>query len=145
MSEALRLAEDARRAGEVPVGAVVVKDGRVVGRGRNQVEALRDPTAHAEVVAITAACETLQDKFLTGCTLYVTLEPCAMCAGAIVWSRVDRLVFGAMDPKAGACGSVMHVPGHPAMNHHPSCHHGLLEADSEELLKHFFGDLRNQP
>lgn len=145
MIEALKLAEEASRNREVPVGAVVVKDGSIVGRGRNQVEALKDPTAHAEMLAITAACETLGDKHLSGCTLYVTLEPCAMCAGAVVWSRLDRLVFGAADLKAGACGSVMHIPAHPALNHQPICHHGLMEADCEQVLKAFFTNLRRQP
>jgi tRNA(adenine34) deaminase len=145
MFEALRLAEEARHAGEVPVGAVVVSGGRIVGRGFNRVEERLDPTAHAELVAMAEARATLRTKILTGCDLYVTLEPCAMCAGAIIWNRIERIVIGAMDPKAGACGSVMHVPAHPSMNHHPVCQYGLMEEASEELLKRFFSDLRLQP
>jgi tRNA(adenine34) deaminase len=145
MGEALRLADEARRAGEVPVGAVVVIGGRIVGRGFNRVEERQDPTAHAEILAMAEARTSLRTKFLTGCEMYVTLEPCAMCAGAILWNRIGRLVIGAMDPKAGACGSVMHVAAHPAMNHHPACHYGLMEEASEELLKRFFNDLRLQP
>lgn len=102
MFEALRLAEEARHAGEVPVGAVVVSGGRIVGRGFNRVEERLDPTAHAELVAMAEARATLRTKILTGCDLYVTLEPCAMCAGAIIWNRIERIVIGAMDPKAGA-------------------------------------------
>jgi tRNA(adenine34) deaminase len=145
MGEALRLADEARQSGEVPVGAVVVSGGRIVGRGFNRVETHRDATAHAEILAMAEARTSLRTKFLTGCHLYVTLEPCAMCAGAIIWNRIDRLVIGAMDPKAGACGSVMHIPAHPAMNHHPVIHYGLMEDASETLLKRFFSDLRLQP
>ena len=106
MKRALKEAERAFDAGEVPVGALVVRDDVIVGRGYNQVERLNDPTAHAEMIAITAACETVGDKFLTDCTLYVTLEPCPMCAGAIVWARLGRLVFGAFDEKAGSASTL---------------------------------------
>lgn len=145
MGEALRLADVARQAGDVPVGAVVVMGGRIVGRGFNRVEVLQDATAHAELVAMAEARSTLRTKILSGCDLYVTLEPCAMCAGAIIWNRIGRIVIGAMDPKAGACGSVMHIPAHPAMNHRPVCQHGLMEDACEGLLKRFFNDLRRQP
>ncbi len=145
MQEALRLADEAARMGEVPVGAVVVRDGLVIGKAHNQVETLRDPTAHAEMLAITAACTHLDDKFLHGCTLYVTLEPCPMCAGASVWARLDRIVYAAMDPKAGACGSLMHVAHHPGLNHRIEVHHGLFEAESEALLKRFFARRRQDP
>ncbi len=145
MTEAILLAEKAGQLREVPVGAVIVHEGRIVGRGQNQVEALRDPTAHAEMLAITAACETLGSKYLTGCTLYVTLEPCPMCAGALVWSKIDRIVYAAMDPKAGACGSVVNLAHHSALNHRINVHNGLFEADCEHLLSDFFAKLRNQP
>ncbi|NBC17066.1 MAG: tRNA-specific adenosine deaminase, partial [Bacteroidetes bacterium] len=110
MKRALKEAERAFEAGEVPVGAIVVRDGTVVGRGHNQVERLGDPTAHAEMLALTAACETVGDKFLADCTLYVTLEPCPMCAGALVWARLGRLVFGAFDEKAGSASTLYNIP-----------------------------------
>lgn len=144
MLEAMKLAEKAERMGEVPVGAVIVQNGLIAGRGYNQVETLRDPTAHAEMLAITAACETLQSKYLTGCTLYVTLEPCPMCAGALVWSKVDRIVYAAMDPKAGACGSVVNLAHHSALNHRILVHQGLFEHDCEHMLSSFFKKVRQQ-
>ena len=104
MMQAFRHAEIAYDNGEVPVGAVVVHENRIIGKGYNQVEMLQDSTAHAEMIAISAACSTLQNKYLGDCTLYVTLEPCPMCAGALVWSKIKRIVFGTMDEKAGACG-----------------------------------------
>lgn len=142
MTEAILLAEKAGSLREVPVGAVITHEGRIVGRGHNQVETLGDPTAHAEMLAITAACETLGSKYLTGCTLYVTLEPCPMCAGALVWSKLDRIVFAAMDPKAGACGSVVNLAHHAALNHRIQIHQGLFETDCEHLLSGFFAKLR---
>jgi tRNA(adenine34) deaminase len=138
MEEALRLAVEAGAAGEVPVGAVAVCDGQVVGRGRNAREAARDPTAHAELLAIQAAARTLGRWRLTGVTLYVTLEPCAMCAGALVLARVDRLVFGADDPKAGAAGSLLDLTADPRLNHRFPVERGLLAAESGELLRAFF-------
>ena len=138
MRLALREAEAAFEAGEVPIGAVVVKDGVLVGRGRNQVEQLGDPTAHAEVVAISAACATLGTKFLTGCTLYVTLEPCPMCAGALVWARLDRLVFGAMDEKAGACGTLYAIPEDRRLNHQVETLAGVEAEAAADLLRAFF-------
>ena len=118
MLQALLEAEKALRLNEVPVGAVIVHDGLIIGRGYNQVETLNDPTAHAEIIAITSACATLENKYLTGCTLYVTLEPCSMCAGALIWSKMDRLVFGATDEKAGACGSILNIAQNKSLNHH---------------------------
>ena len=138
MGQALREAEAAAAEGEVPVGAVVVRQGHVIGRGHNQREMLKDPTAHAEMIAITAASAAVGDWRLEDCTLYVTLEPCSMCAGAIVLARIPRLVYGAADPKAGACGSVMDVTHHAALNHriHPEA--GVLAAECGSLLKAFF-------
>ena len=117
MKIALREAEKAFESGEVPVGAVVVKDGIVLGKGRNMVEQLKDPTAHAEMIAITAASESLGEKYLEGCTMYVTLEPCPMCAGAIVWAKLSRLVFGAFDEKAGSCSTIYNIPRDSRLNH----------------------------
>lgn len=142
MLQALKLAEQAYSQKEVPVGAVVVYEGRIIGKGYNQVEMLKDPTAHAEMLAISAACATIQNKYLTGCTLYVTLEPCPMCAGAIVWSKIERVVFGAMDEKAGACGSVFNIANNQHLNHRVEMIQGVLEMDSEYLMKQFFSERR---
>jgi len=142
MRLALKEAECAFDEGEVPVGAVVVKDNVLVGRGRNQVERLNDPTAHAEILAISAACETIGSKFLGGCTLYVTLEPCPMCAGALVWSRLDRLVFGAFDEKAGACSTLYTIPQDTRLNHQTEIVSGV-EADlASDMLRQFFLERR---
>lgn len=138
MAKAIQLAEDAAINNEVPIGAIIVKDNIVVGKGFNQVEKLNDPTAHAEMIAISAACETLQSKYLTGCTLYVTLEPCPMCAGALVWSKIDTVVFGASDSKSGGCGSLFNVSSNKNLNHQVKVVQGILEADCEYLLKSFF-------
>jgi tRNA(adenine34) deaminase len=135
---ALAEAECAAQAEEVPVGAVVVKDGRVLGRGHNRTRLDEDPTAHAEMVAIRAAANALGSWRLEGCSLYVTLEPCAMCAGAIVLARLDRLVFGAADPKAGACGSLRNVVEDPRLNHRIKVGRGVLERECGEVLKAFF-------
>lgn len=144
MHQALKLAETAYRNNEVPVGAVVVKDERVIGKGYNQVELLKDPTAHAEMLAISAACSTIQEKYLKGCTLYVTLEPCAMCAGALVWSKISRVVFGAMDEKAGACGTVFNISSNLKLNHQVEVIQGVLEQDSKYLLQQFFKEKRKR-
>jgi tRNA(adenine34) deaminase len=138
MQMALRAAQEAYDAGEVPVGAVVAGDGEVLGRAGNQRETLRDPTAHAEILAITQAAAARESWRLEGCTLYVTLEPCAMCAGAIVLARIDRVVYGATDPKAGACGSVLDVTGCAALNHRPRVEAGMLAGPCGEILKQFF-------
>jgi tRNA(adenine34) deaminase len=138
MRAALREAQAAADQDEVPVGAVIVHDGMVIGRGHNQVEALNDATAHAEIVAIGAASSALESWRLVDCTLYVTLEPCAMCAGAMVLARVGRLVYAAADPKAGACGSVLDVIGEKRLNHSVSVTSGVLAEEASALLKDFF-------
>ena len=138
MREALRLAAEAGAAGEVPVGAVAVCDGLIVGRGRNGREGDLDPTAHAELLAIQDAARTLGRWRLTGVTIYVTLEPCAMCAGAMVLARIDRLVLGATDPKAGAVGSLQDLSADPRLNHRFPVERGLLGEEAGELLRAFF-------
>ena len=139
---ALELAEEAGRAGEVPIGAVVVRDGEVVGRGRNLPIASKDPTAHAEINAIREASGELDNYRLTGTTLYVTLEPCAMCAGAMTHSRIDRLVFGASDPKAGAAGSLYDLPRDTRLNHRFQVLGGVRVDECAALLERFFRDRR---
>lgn len=139
MREALREAARAEAHGDVPIGAVIVAGGEVVARGCNERELRGDPTAHAEVIAMRAAAEVIGDGWrLTDATLYVTLEPCTMCAGGIVLGRVPRVVFGASDPKAGACGSVLSVLDHPALNHHPEVSGGVLGDECGEVLRAFF-------
>lgn len=145
MRSALQQAEQAKEKGEVPVGAVVVYGEQIVGRGHNLVESLQDPTAHAEMIAITAACETLQSKVLRGCTLYVTLEPCPMCAGAIVLARLDRLCFGAMDAKAGSASTLYNIPQDKRLNHQTEVVSGVEANQAEALLRDFFQQLRNMP
>jgi tRNA(adenine34) deaminase len=142
MRLALDEAEDAAEAGEVPVGAVIVRDGEVLSRAGNASVSATDATAHAELLAIQAASAVLGDQRLSGCTLYVTLEPCAMCAGAIVLSRVDRVVFGAWDPKAGMSGSVADLLRNPKLNHSPEVQGGVLEAECAALLSEFFRERR---
>lgn len=142
MRMALNLAREAAQAGEVPVGAVIVKDGQVVGRGFNQPIGTRDPSAHAEVRAMRDAGYRLQNYRLPECTLYVTLEPCAMCVGAIMHARIGRVVFGASDPKTGACGSVVNLPAEERLNHHAEFEGGLMSAECAELLKLFFVERR---
>ncbi len=138
MQAALREAEAAGEADEVPIGCVIVHEGTIIGRGRNQVEGLQDATAHAEILAIGAASNALQSWRLNECTLYVTLEPCAMCAGAMVLSRVGRLVYGARDPKAGACGSVLDVIHERRLNHRVEVTEGVQAEDCGALLRAFF-------
>jgi len=135
-------ARAAADAGEVPIGAVVVRDGAIVARGQNRVLRDVDPTAHAEIVAMRAAATALGNYRLNGCTLYVTLEPCAMCAGAMIHARIDRLVFAAADPKAGACGSVLSVLNHPQLNHQMQMEQGIAAEESAELLRGFFRERR---
>ncbi len=142
MRLALQEAERAFEAGEVPVGAVVVRGGQVVGRGHNQVERLQDPTAHAEMIAVSAACQTLGSKNLSGCALYVTLEPCPMCAGALVWARLDRLVFGAFDEKAGAASTLYDIPRDGRLNHQLEAVSGVEAERSASLLRAFFRQRR---
>ena len=142
MEEALRLAGRAAEAGEVPVGAVIVKGGRILGRAHNQVEALRDATAHAEMIAITQAAEALGNWRLEGAEIYVTLEPCPMCAGALVLSRVARIVYGAADPLAGSCGSVFNIVDEKRLNHRIPVVKGVLGERCSALLKGFFRSRR---
>jgi tRNA(adenine34) deaminase len=142
MKAALREAQCAFDADEAPVGAVVVLEGKIIGRGYNQIERLKDPTAHAEMIAITAASNHLQSRRLERCTLYVTLEPCPMCAGAIVLARIPTLVFGVFDPKAGACGTLYNITEDKRLNHtvHVVC--GICDGESGTLLKEFFSKVR---
>lgn len=142
MRQALRQAEEALRFGEIPVGAVVVHGDRLIAQAYNLRETLSDPTAHAERIALTLAGRSLGLWRLTGCTLYVTLEPCAMCAGAIVLSRIDRVVFGAFDPKAGACSSLFQIPSDPRLNHRPTISAGILADECGTLLTSFFRNRR---
>jgi tRNA(adenine34) deaminase len=142
MRAALELARQAAEAGEVPVGAVVVRDGTIVGRGYNQPVGSHDPTAHAEILALRDAARQLGNYRLGECDLYVTLEPCAMCSGAIMHARIRRLVFGAADPKTGACGSVVDLFGHGKLNHHARVTAGLLAPESAALLQGFFAARR---
>jgi tRNA(adenine34) deaminase len=144
MGEALRQAARAYEAGEVPVGAVIAREGRVIARAFNQVELLRDATAHAEMLAITQAEEVAGDWRLTDCTLYVTKEPCPMCAGAIVHVRLSRVVFGASDPKAGAAGSALNLLQFPSLNHRSEITSGVREAECRALLRQFFAEQRRQ-
>ena len=142
MREALKCARRAYSKGEAPVGAVVVKDGAIIARAYNEREAKQDATLHAELTAIRRACKKVGLWRLSGCELYVTLEPCAMCAGAIVLARIDRVVFGTADPKAGACGTVMNVLSEPALNHKPAVASGVLRDECAGLLSGFFAELR---
>ena len=146
MQAALAEARLAAEAGEVPIGAVVVREGahgaEIVARGQNRVLRDLDPTAHAEIVALRTAAAAIGNYRLMGCTLYVTLEPCAMCAGAMIHARMDRLVFAAADPKAGAVGSVLAVLNHPQLNHQMQVEQGILVDESAELLRSFFRERR---
>jgi len=142
MRRALDLAHTAERDGEVPVGAVIVLDGVVVGEGWNQPIGAHDPTAHAEIVAIRAAARQLRNYRLTGTTLYVTIEPCQMCVGAMVHARVSRVVFGTLEPKAGALESAMRAHEHPSLNHRMAASGGVLEAECRAVLQAFFAERR---
>lgn len=143
MREALALAAEAARAGEVPVGAVVVKDGRIIGRGYNRPITSSDPTAHAEIVALREAAAAEANYRLPGCELYVTLEPCAMCVGAMVHARIARIVYGAADPKTGACGSIVDLPALATLNHHGRFEGGLLADECGRMLRQFFAERRS--
>ena len=138
MEYALREAEQAMKRKEVPVGCVIISDNRIIGKGYNQIESLKDPTAHAEIIAITAAAAFLGSRRLENTTLYVTLEPCAMCAGAIVQARIPRLVFGAFDPKAGACGTLFNIVQDQRLNHRAEVVGGILAERCGGLLSDFF-------
>jgi tRNA(adenine34) deaminase len=142
MEAALAEARKGAEAGEVPIGAVAVHDGGIIGRGQNRVLRDNDPTAHAEIVALREAAAALGNYRLNGCTLYVTLEPCAMCAGAMIHARIDRLIYAADDPKAGAAGSVLAVLNHPRLNHQMQIQPGLLADEAGDLLRGFFRERR---
>ena len=144
MDIAFREAEKAFKIGEIPVGAIIVKDGVIIGKGYNQVETLKDPTAHAEIIAITAAANHLESKWLEGCTLYVTLEPCIMCAGAIVLARIPILVFGTFDPKAGACGTLYNIVQDKKLNHRVHVISGVNDLKCKAILKDFFNIMRTK-
>lgn len=144
MGEALRQAARALEADEVPIGAVIVRGGRIIARAFNQVELLKDATAHAEMLALTQAEQVVGDWRLTGCTLYVTKEPCPMCAGAIVHTRLARVIFGASDPKAGAAGSALNLLNFPSLNHRCEITRGVREAECRSLLQSFFAIKRQK-
>ena len=144
MEMAIEEAKKAFDLGEVPVGAVIVKDGQVLAAAHNLTESAKDPTAHAELLAIRKAAEILGGWRLSGCSMYVTLEPCCMCAGALVWSRMENLYIGTRDPKAGACGSVFNIVESDRLNHRINVEYGMLEEESSELLRRFFRELRAQ-
>jgi tRNA(adenine34) deaminase len=142
MHQALALARKAEKAGEVPVGAVVVKDGQVIGEGWNHPISAADATSHAETEAIREACASLGNYRIPGSTIYVTLEPCVMCSGAIIHARIGRVVYGAADPKTGACGSVVDLFAEPKLNHHATVESGVLADESSRMLKTFFAGRR---
>jgi|SRR5437870_9260423 len=144
MREALRQAQKANEAGEVPVGAVIVRAGKIIARAHNQVELLKDATAHAEMLALTQAEAAVGDWRLTECDLYVTKEPCAMCAGALVHTRIRRVIFGCTDPVAGAAGSVMNLLQMPALNHRCDIASGVLQDECATILQDFFRKRRNE-
>ncbi len=144
MAEALRLAREGGALGEVPVGAVVVKNGEIIGRGFNAPISRQDPTAHAEIIALREASRNLGNYRLPGCELFVTLEPCVMCSGAIIHARIARVVFGARDPKTGACGSVANLFDEPRLNFHATVTDGVLAAECGALLTNFFAAKRGR-
>jgi len=138
MQEALKEAQRAFEEDEVPVGAVIVRENKVIARGHNQIERLKDPTAHAEMLALTSATNYLGSKWLNEASLYVTIEPCSMCAGALVLSRIKNIYFGAEDPKTGACGSVFNIANNKKLNHRIKVKGGILKEECGSLLKYFF-------
>jgi tRNA(adenine34) deaminase len=144
MTAALKEAQSAAAAGEVPVGAVIEKDGEIIARAHNLTETLKDPTAHAEMLAIRQAAEYCGYSRLCGCNMYVTLEPCSMCAGAIVWARIDKVIIGTMDPKAGACGSVTNIVQNEKLNHRAQVESGIMQEECSRILKDFFAERRKK-
>lgn len=142
MVEALKEAEIAASEGEVPVGAVIVRGGEIIAKAHNMTEQTKDPTAHAEMLAIRQASQRLGGWRLPGCEMFVTAEPCSMCAGAIVWSRIEKLYIGTMDPKAGACGSVFNIPQDERLNHFVEIETGIMRDECSRILKDFFSKLR---
>ncbi|MBF1171874.1 MAG: nucleoside deaminase [[Eubacterium] sulci] len=144
MKEAIKEAQKAAEMGEIPVGAVIVKDGEIISRGHNLTETTNDPTAHAEIIAIREASKVLGGWRLIGCDMYVTMEPCSMCAGALVWSRIEHLYIGADDPKTGACGSVFNIVQDDRLNHQIAVDRGIMAEESSQLVREFFRNLRNK-
>ena len=144
MREAIRQAKMAVEADEVPVGAVIVHERKIIAKSHNQIETLKDPTAHAEMIAITQATNFLSSKWLQECTLYVTIEPCSMCAGALVLARIGRVCFGAQDPKTGACGSVINIVNHDSLNHRIETNGGVLAEECSTLVSEFFQKKRKE-
>jgi tRNA(adenine34) deaminase len=142
MTEAIRQAKAAALADEVPVGAVIVFERKIIAKSHNQIETLKDPTAHAEMIAITQAANYLSSKWLQECTLYVTIEPCSMCAGALVLARIARVCFGASEPKTGACGSVVNIANHKSLNHQVDVTGGILVEECSGLVSEFFQQKR---
>lgn len=144
MQAAFEEAKKAAAMGEVPIGAVIVRDGEIIARGHNRTESDRDPTAHAEMIAIREASKVLGGWRLLGCQMFVTTEPCSMCAGAIVWARIEKLYIGTMDPKSGACGSVFNIPQDSRLNHFTEIETGLMQEKCSCLMKDFFKQLRKR-
>lgn len=144
MRLALAEARKSERRGEVPIGAVLVKDGKKIAAAHNRPIGMRDPSGHAEILCLRRAARRLKNYRLTDTILYVTLEPCAMCAGALIWARVAKVVFGCRDPKSGACGSVLNLSDHPPLNHRFSTQEGVLEEECREILQRFFRKRRNR-
>lgn len=144
MTEALKEAQKAYDLGEIPIGAIIVKDDEIIARGHNLTETEKDPTAHAEMIAIREAAKKLGGWRLPGCTLYVTCEPCSMCAGAIVWARLEKVCIGTMDPKGGACGSVFNIVQEEKLNHKAELVTGIMEKECSEIMKSFFKELRRR-
>ena len=144
MQAAFEEAKKAAAMGEVPIGAVIVRDGEIIARGHNRTESDRDPTAHAEMIAIREASKVLGGWRLLGCQMFVTTEPCSMCAGAIVWARIEKLYIGTMDPKSGACGSVFNIPQDSRLNHFTEIETGLMQEECSCLMKDFFKQLRKK-
>ena len=144
MEEALEQARMAAAEGEVPIGACIVSGGEIIAKAHNMTEQLKDPTAHAEMLAIREAAARLGGWRLPDCEMYVTTEPCSMCAGAIVWARIDRLYIGTMDPKAGACGSVFNIPQEKRLNHYVEIETGLMQEECSQIMKDFFRKLREK-
>lgn len=142
MKEALKEAQKSYKKEEIPVGAIIVKDGKIIARGHNLTETKTDPTKHAEIIAIQKACKKLQTWRLTGCTMYVTLEPCSMCAGSLIQSRLDKVVIGTMDEKTGACGSVLNLLADYKFNHIVQIETGIMQEECKTILQQFFKELR---
>lgn len=142
MGLAIREAQQAYEIGEVPVGAVIILDNQIIGKGHNQAEKLKDPTAHAEMLAISAGCESIGDWRLENAIMYSTLEPCSMCAGAAVLARIKKIVFGASDPKFGACGSIFNIPVDPRLNHRIELQGGIMAPEIAAMMRDFFREIR---